>query len=258
MKRTFGIIIAIAVLSVCALATTVFADNSGKGNVVVKDGNNNIKIEEYYSQLSYKATKSGMLTLTFKEIPSSMTDPGPITLQDNKGHSVSEITYPVKSTSKGKDVWKYVWSVRKGNTYICYLWYHSSIVRDYSLNLSTKTIPNNNISKKKATKLKLKKAKTGMVANGQSQASWFKIKFKKARKGTFIIKGKDITGNLSVIFYKGKKKITETRISKGSSVKLYSAAFTGSIKKKMRKGTYYIKVKRWTQISGGDFSIKVK
>lgn len=248
MKRLLSIIIATMMLTVTLFGSAIFADGESNNTVVIKDGTNNINVKGYYMTYQYKATKSGKLTMTFSE------DPGPITLEDAKGNSISDKIY---GTGKG-DPRKFVWSVRKGTTYKFYMWYHTDSVRKYTLKLSTKKISDKNIKKKKATKLKLKKEKVGMVANGQKKASWFKIKFKKARKAKFIIKGKDIQGNLEVIFYKGKKKLTTTRINGHSKMKLYSAAFTNSVKNKMKKGTYYIKFVKWTSISGGDFSIKVK
>ena len=248
MKRLLGIIIATMMLTVTVFGTGALADDEYNKTVTIKDGTNNINVKGYYTTYVYKATKSGILTMTFSE------DPGPITLMDAKGNSISD-----KTDGQGKgDSRKFVWSVRKGSTYKCYMWYHTDSVRKYTLKLSTKKISDKNTKKKKATKVKIGKTKTGVVANGQKQASWFKVKFKKARKAKFILKGKNIQGNLEVIFYKGKKKLTTTRINAHSKMKLYSAAFTNSVKDKMKKGTYYIKFVRWTSISGGDFTIKVK
>ena len=248
MKRLLGLFIATMILTVTILGSTVLANNETNGTVVIKDGANNINAKGYYMTYVYKATKSGRLTLTFSE------DPGPISLTDSKGHNISDKIYG----TGGLDARKFVWVVRKGTTYKFYMWYHTESARKYTIKLSTKKIGNNNTSKKKATKLKLKKEKAGMVTHGQKKGSWFKIKFKKARKAKFILKGKEIQGNLEVKFYRGKKKLATTRINAHSTAKLYSAAFTSSVKKKMKKGTYYIKFVRWTNNSGGDFTIKVK
>ena len=248
MKRLLGIIIATMMLTVTVFGAATFADNSNTKTVTIKDGTNNINAKGYYMSYVYKATKSGRLTMTFSE------DPGPITLTDTNGNSISDKTY---GTGTG-DSRTFVWAVRKGTTYKCYIWYHTNGVRKYTLKLSTKKISDKNIKKKKATKIKIGKSKAGMVANGQKKASWFKVKFKKARKGKFILKGKEIKGSLQVTFYKGKKKLCTTKIAGNSTVKLYSQAFTKKFNAKMSKGTYYIKFERWTTISGGDFTIKVK
>ena len=248
MKRLIGIIISTIMLTVTVFGAAVFADNENYKAVVIKDGTNSINAKGYYMTYEYKATKSGRLTMTFSE------DPGPITLEDANHHSISDKTY---GTGKG-DPRTFVWSVRKGATYKFYMWYHTNGVRKYTLKLSTKKIADKNIKKKKATKIKIGKTKSGMVANGQKKASWFKVKFKKARKAKFIIKGKKMHGSLEVFFYKGKKKLATTRISANSTTKLSSQAFTKIFNSKMQKGTYYIKFKRWTTISGGDFTIKVK
>ena len=248
MKRLLGIIIATMMLTVTVFGTAAFADDNYNKTVVINDGTNNIKVVGYNMTYVYKATKSGRLTMTFSE------DPGPITLYDANNNTISEKAYVI---GKG-DSRTYAWSVKKGKTYRFYMWYHTYSERKYTIKLSTKKISDKNTSKKKATKIKIGKTKAGMVANGQKQASWFKVKFKKARKAKFILKGKDIQGNLEVIFYRGKKKLSTTRINAHSTSKLYSAAFTNSVKDKMKKGTYYIKFVRWTSISGGDFTIKVK
>ena len=172
MKRLLGIITATMMLTVTVFGSAAFADGENNNQIFIKDGTNNINAKGYYMTYVYKATKSGRLTMTFSE------DPGPITLEDAKGNSISDKIYGV---GKG-DSRTFVWSVRKGTTYKCYMWYHTDSVRKYTLKLSTKKIADKNIKKKKATKIKLGKAKTGMVANGQKQASWFKVKFKKAMK----------------------------------------------------------------------------
>ena len=248
MKKLIGTIIALALLTVSVFGTVVFADDGNTKTVAIKDGSNAINVKSYYLYYSYKATKSGRMTMTFSE------DPGPITVYNAKGNTISERVF---GTGKG-DARTYVWSVKKGETYKFYMWYHTEGVRKYTVKLSTKKITEPKTKKKKATNLKFNKTKTGMVANGQSKASWFKIKFKKAKKANFTFKGKAIQGSLLITFYKGKKKITQTKIAKDSKMKLYSAAISGSVNSKISKGTYYIKIERWKTTSAGDFTVKVK
>ncbi len=105
--------------------------------------------------------------------------------------------------------------------------------------------------KSKASKIKKKKIKRGVLPIGAQKTHWYKFKNTKKHKVTvtlnsFIAQTGDYSGGIKISFYKGKKLYGSSTIYEGEKSNAFNPYNASG--NKLKTGTYYIKIQ---SVNGG-------
>lgn len=202
------------------------------------------------AQFKIKPTKTGYIRVSLKAYGYSPSA-GYVTLRNSKKKAVSDKLY----FSNGSYPSSVQFGVKKGVTY--YLKVNNCVGKSdyqYKYGISYKVYAAKlraNTSKKKATTLK-RKAKyisTAMPATGKSASQWYKFKVTKKRATQFNIDARNInSGEMTVAFYYGKKKLWTRTIYAGSAI-AYKITYSTTYGK-AKKGTYYVKITKSAKANG--------
>ena len=127
--------------------------------------------------------------------------------------------------------------------------YYIKVLNDSDNNRSTYKIsitgrkdePN---TRKSSQKVKAKKNIKGVLDTGKDE-DWFKVKLNKKKNWKFILKNIDSDDTVYMTVYKGNKQLAYTYAGKANN---------SSMKKVLKKGTYYIKI----SAGHGNYAFKVK
>lgn len=181
-----------------------------------------------------KAEKTGLLTLR-----QYYSNSWYCTFLDSKKRAISASLWNWGGTNSV--------AVKKGKTY--YFRINASIGDDdrvlaYSISGASAA---KNTSKKKATKLKKGKKKTTLIMAGDKKWHYYKFKMTKKKKlnMSFTAEG---NGNYTYQLLKGKKSLYVSVDNSKKKMTTYS---------KLKKGTYYIRIKMKSK-SSGRFTMKLK
>lgn len=207
------------------------------------------KSDDVYD-FKFKAEKTGLATFAVSYSSSTY-----VTLLDSNKKAISE--EEIMSPEERNNTFSF--AVKKGNTY--YLRTKTSGIgmtgtnATGTNNLHTIRLTNSAYKYKggskrsKAIMIKYKKSVKGLLASGD-KAKFYKIKLKKGKIPVLKIDGL-VSGWLKIQLLNKKGKVVDsTNYIGGKKV------FTISRSKKLKKGTYYIKVSRKNLKSSGYFTIK--
>lgn len=145
--------------------------------------------------------------------------------------------------------------VNKGAKYTINLKSNYTAVRNVKVTFRAVKETSSKTSKKKAAKIKKKKANKGIVVSNAKKVHWYKIKNKKNSKMKLVFDASKISSGGSS---SGKLKVTmvfpDGKKQSGTVYAGYKTTFTvkyGTIgTKKARKGTYYVKVQSQNGATG--------
>jgi hypothetical protein len=148
----------------------------------------------------------------------------------------------------------FIWSgtlsvaVKKGTTY--YLKLEPTISDDTrQIGISvTNYKASNNKTQKKAVTLKKNKANTSVIVAGDTKYHWYKIKLTKKKVLNVTISAAG-NGKYACVLVNSKGKQVTSFSGYNGKYKTYS---------KIKKGTYYLKVKNGSATSSGKYTIKYK
>lgn len=260
IKKLLGILLTLTLVFTYIGSVTASIEpyiTNGYATFDVKEGVNEYEVGNYEYYLSYKAEKTGYATFTFDY------NPGRFDVRDTKIQHLSNSYESIYPTKKGSS---YVigLAVKKGETYLFDFIKDSSDSSDkYKVTVKNTTIKFNNTSKKKAAKIKMKKTKTAIIPiSHDKDVAWFKFKFKKTKKCTIYLNTKESMGEYQISILKGKKLVGRTitggRTMKWNPFNLYNVNDNGTVKYKLKKGTYHIKFEKYNDYASGKFTIKIK
>ena len=218
-------------LSVTSLADE--SDDMSRATPFSGEYNGEIVTNEDIDWLAVNSGSNTALTATFKNI---------------SGDSKSMQFYKADGTTVGDVCWSSVGEansrtvlVNPNTTYYIKINPNSWGIGKYKISMSgRKDEPN---KRKKATKIKLKKNKTGILDTNDDE-DWFKVKLTRTKNWKFILKNVTSDG-ITMEVYKGSRRIESKWITNASN---------GTLKLRLRKGDYTIKLSGYA----GQYSVKVK
>lgn len=274
MRRKIAGIVLVLVMAffVNFLPQNVHAEetkNTDEIQVIDKDFNKkkNIRItdEEIYSKtgkyvwLKYKSSADGYLTVTVSDISEDNSGAtGYIALYNStkaQAYSAKTIYYNTSNT-KNAYWYKFVFGLQKDMTYYLRVKAETPVklTRTY-----TKIKDKSGAAYTSALEVKKNKAKTGLLAAGNSTADWYKITLTKSKKIKAYYKAKTL-GKFRISVYSDKnRRLAYYDVGYSTDwQKLTICQYNYSTGKKtaMPAGTYYIKIEKENTKSSGFYKFK--
>ena len=200
---------------------------------------------------SYKASKTGYLTITKKNLVNESASMS-LSFYDGKGRKITDI-------SSDHDIsGKIVFPVKKGKSYKIKVGILKDGQQFYQMKFDFTSISEKSGStKKKAAEIKLKKTTKGMIYAEESVKTqdWYKLNLTKGKKLELTVRGGVISGSMNLVLYDSKMK----KIGSYTLMPMNDETYTYTIqnKKKLSKGTYYIKVVKERKQAAGYYEFNL-